>query len=132
MKIHLGTDICELQRIQSIFEKYGKKFLNKTYTQAEIDYCLSTPHHTYSRLAVRFATKEAVSKALGVGLNGLGWSKGVDWKDIELIRNDKGAISLELYDKAKKIAQESGITNWAVSVSHSKSNAISTVIGYTE
>jgi len=130
MKLFLGTDICEIDRIQSLYDKYGEKFLKKTYTDAEISYCLSRPKLIAQRLAVRFAAKEAASKALGVGINKLGWSRGINWKDIELARSEKGSVELRLYDKARNFAEELGITNWAVSVSHSKDNAISTVIGY--
>ena len=132
MKLFLGTDICEIDRIQSLYDKYGEKFLKKTYTDAEISYCLSRPKLIAQRLAVRFAAKEAASKALGVGINKLGWSKGVNWKDIELARSEKGSVEIKLYDKARNFVEELGITNWAVSVSHSKDNAISTVIGYKE
>ncbi|EKE04586.1 MAG: hypothetical protein ACD_20C00046G0007 [uncultured bacterium] len=130
MKLFLGTDICEIDRIQSLYDKYGEKFLKKTYTDAEISYCLSRPKLIAQRLAVRFAAKEAASKALGVGINKLGWSRGINWKDIELVRSEKGSVEIKLYDKARNFAEELGITNWAVSVSHSKDNAISTVIGY--
>ena len=130
MRVFLGTDICEIDRIQAIYNKYGDRFLKKTFTEQEIKYCLSNPKNTVSRLAVRFATKEAISKALGVGINKLGWSKGIDWKDVELLHNPNGSVSLNLHNKAKEFEQKMGIENWAVSVSHSKISAISTVIGY--
>jgi len=130
MKIHLGTDICEIDRIENLYKKFGKKFLYKIFTEEEIQYSLSRSSNLAHRLAVRFATKEAVSKALGVGLNGLGWSKGVDWKDIELIRNQNGNVNIKLYNKALILQDQAGIKRWEVSVSHSKNIAISTVIGY--
>lgn len=130
MKLYLGTDITEIDRIDAIYKKYGKRFLNKTFTSAEIEYCTSKSTHSTSRLAVRFAVKESVSKALGVGINKIGWDKGINWKDVELVRNDKGAVTLRLYGKAKQLEQKLNITNWEVSVSHSKRDAIATVIGY--
>lgn len=130
MHLILGTDICEIERIQEIYNKYGNKFLEKIFTSGEINYCLSIPKNTASRLAVRFAAKEAASKALGVGINKLGWNKGVDWKDIELVRNHDNAVNIKLYNKAKKLEEKLGIKNWIVSVSHSRNNAVSTVIGY--
>jgi len=132
MKIFLGTDITEIDRIDAMYKKYGKKFLQKTFTEAEIAYCTSKPLHTASRLAVRFAVKESVSKALGVGINKLGWDKGIDWKDVELTRDENGAVELLLSGKAKAIQDKLGITSWSVSVSHSKRDAIATVIGYRE
>lgn len=130
MKIFLGTDICEINRIAESYEKFGKKFLNKIFTQSEVNYCIQKPKLTAQRLAVRFATKEAVAKALGVGINKLGWDKGIDWKDVEVLRDEKGAVCIKLTGKAKKLEEENCITNWTISVSHSKDNAISTVIGY--
>ena len=132
MKIFLGNDICEINRIQAAFDKFGKKFLEKTFTENEIKYCLSSPKNTASRLSVRFATKEAVSKALGVGIKRLGWSKGINWKDVESIRDTNGALTIRLCGKAKELEQQLGITKWEVSVSHSHTDAISTVIGYKE
>ena len=130
MKIFLGNDICEIDRIQAAYDKFGKKFLEKTFTENEIKYCLSSPKNTAARLAVRFATKEAVSKALGVGINRLAWSKGINWKDVEVVRDINGALKTELSGKAKELEQQLKISAWAVSVSHSHTDALSTVIGY--
>jgi len=130
MEIFLGTDICEINRIGETYEKYGKRFLDKVFTQSEIDYCVQKIKLIPQRLAVRFATKEAAAKALRVGINKIGWNKGVDWKDVEVLRDEYGAVNIKLYGKAKELEKKLGITNWAVSVSHSKDNAVSTVIGY--
>lgn len=130
MKIFTGIDICEIERIQEVFDKYGKKFLEKTFTEPEIKYCLSNPRLTAQRLAVRFATKEAVSKALGVGINRLGWSHGINWKDVEVIRNSHGAVELRLFNRASELQGKLGIDNWVVSVSHSRKDAVASVTGY--
>jgi len=132
MKIFLGNDICEISRIEHAYKKFGEKFLEKTYTFQEIEYCVSSQKNLASRLAVRFATKEALSKALGVGINRLGWNKGINWKDVECIRDANGALTVKLCGKAKELEQKFGITKWEVSVSHSHTDAISTVIGYKE
>ncbi len=130
MKIYTGVDICEIERIEKSYEKYGKKFLNKIYTKSEINYCLKNPKKTAERLAVRFAAKEAVSKALEVGINKIGWNKGVNWQDIEVVKNSSGSLNLKLVDKAELIQNKKNIKNWTVSVSHSKNDAIAFVIGY--
>lgn len=130
MKIFTGIDICEIDRIAQALDKYGERFLHKTYTEGEVEYCLSRPRLTAQRLAVRFATKEAVSKALGVGMNRLGWSKGINWKEVEVLRDTKGAISVRLSGGAKELEKKLGIDEWSVSVSHSKTNAIAYVTGY--
>lgn len=130
MKIFLGTDICEIERIELTYKKYDKKFLDRTFTENEARYCLSLPALTAQRLAVRFAVKEAVSKALGVGINKLGWDKGINWKDVELVRDGNGAITINLSGKAQELQHKLDITQWSVSVSHSKHDAVATVIGY--
>ena len=61
MRLFLGTDICEIQRIEDIYKKYGQAFLKKIYTLREINYCLSNEKMAIPRLAARFAAKEAVS-----------------------------------------------------------------------
>ena len=93
MRLFLGTDICEIQRIEDIYKKYGQEFLKKIYTLREINYCLSNERMAVPRLAARFAAKEAVSKALKIGMNGLGWEKGMYFKDIEVLKDENGAVS---------------------------------------
>jgi holo-[acyl-carrier protein] synthase len=130
MKIVTGIDICEINRISEALDKYGKRFLEKTYTEEEIAYCLSRPRLSAQRLAVRFAAKEAVSKALGVGMNRLGWNKGINWKDVEVLRDENGAVSIRLFNRAKELEKQLGVDEWSVSVSHSKTDAIAYVTGY--
>jgi holo-[acyl-carrier protein] synthase len=132
MKIFLGTDICDIARIEKAYKRFGEKFLNRTFSQAEIKYALNSSKKTAERLAVRFATKEAVSKALKAGINKIGWNKGINWKDVELVNGEYGEAFLSLRGKALQLAQKFEISRWEVSVSHSESHAISTVIGYNE
>lgn len=125
----LGIDICQISRIENAYKKFGSKFLKKTFTQDEIDYCLSSKKRLYDRLSVRFAMKEAVSKALGVGINSLGWDKGINWKDVEIFKqNSHGAISVKLHGKAKKLAHLKNISHWQTSVSHMGDYAIAEAI----
>ncbi len=130
MRLFLGTDLCEIDRVKEIYNKYGNAFLQKIFSLREINYCLSNDKMVIQRLAVRFAAKEAVSKALKVGLNGLGWGKGIHFKDIELVRDENGATFVKLYGVAKELEKKLCITDWEVSVSHSKTHAMATVIGY--
>ncbi|MEI7474085.1 MAG: holo-ACP synthase [bacterium] len=130
MKLYLGTDICEVNRIKKFHIKFNDKFLNKIFTTSEINYCTMQPKKMYQSLTARFAVKEAVSKALGVGINGLGWKNGIDFKDVEIIRSENGSISLLLSGKALIFQNKLKINNWSVSVSHSENYATATVIGY--
>ena len=61
----VGTDIIEVARIENLIKEKGDKFLNKIYTQREIDYCESKGPNKYQHYAGRFAAKEAITKAIG-------------------------------------------------------------------
>jgi holo-[acyl-carrier protein] synthase len=128
----LGTDICQISRIQKAVDKYGDKFLQKTFTPSEVKYALTNKRNVYERLSVRFATKEAVSKALGVGINKLGWGKGINWKEVEIIRGEMNNIDLSLTGRAKELADQKKVQFWRVSVSHMGDYAIATVAGIVE
>ncbi|MBA4250243.1 MAG: holo-[acyl-carrier-protein] synthase [Chlorobiaceae bacterium] len=80
----IGIDIIEIQRIKESVDKLGDKFLNKIFTEKELDYSLSKPNK-YQHLAARFAAKEAVTKALGTG-----WNGEFSWKNIEVSNDEKG------------------------------------------
>ena len=131
MKIFLGTDICEIDRIKKVHLKFKDKFLNKVFTEKEIKYCESQGQRIYQSLAARYSAKEAVSKALSVGINGLGWADGIYFKDVEIIRAPNGSISLNLTNQALIEQQKLKINHWTISVSHSSNNAIATVIGHS-
>jgi holo-[acyl-carrier protein] synthase len=120
--ISTGIDIIEIDRIKAVLSKYGERFLKKIYTQQEIDYCNNRP----ANLAGRFAAKEATMKALGTG------TRGVSWKDIEVIRAESGAPSIKLYERALKRYDKLGCTDLALSFSHSRDYAIASVIVTTK
>ena len=74
MIIGIGTDICDIRRIEQSIEKFGERFLDKTFTQSEQDYCESKARPAMS-YAKRFAAKEAVAKALaGPNTGPLSWT----------------------------------------------------------
>ena len=123
--IKIGTDICSIERISSAYDRFGPRLLHRILTPAEAEYVLSQPPQLASRLAGRFAAKEAASKALGTG-----W-RGVAWKEIEVIRDLTGAPSLRLHGRAERIAASLGLRCWEVSVSHERDYAIAFVLAYT-
>ncbi|GAI48585.1 unnamed protein product, partial [marine sediment metagenome] len=92
-------------------------FLHRVYTEPE----LKLYHKKPSSLAVRFAGKEAVIKALGTQ------AKGVSWKEIEILSDPSGRPLVHLYGKAQKQASGLGLNNLAISLSHSKEYAIACV-----
>lgn len=95
MKICCGTDIIEIERIKKSIEdeKMGKAFIERVYTQKEIEYCESKKAQKYQHYAARFAAKEAVFKAISEQLED---KYSITWKDIEVINNKQGRPKLNL------------------------------------
>lgn len=87
MKILCGTDIIEINRIKNSIENKGKVFLDKIYTQAEINYCESKRNAKYQHYAARFAAKEAIFKAISETLEN---KYDIKWTDVEIINDEKG------------------------------------------
>lgn len=123
--MRIGTDICSTKRIEEVYGKYGARFLEKILTAREIEYVMSEPPHVVTRLAGRFAAKEAVSKTLGTG-----W-RGVNWKEVEILRHPSGEPIVHLRDRAADIAKRRRLDNWQVSISHEKEFAVATVLAYS-
>ena len=113
-----GVDIIEIRRIAGVLERYGERFLGRIYTAGELEYCRGRP----SKLASRFAAKEATMKALGTGVRGVGW------KDIEVVRAPSGAPSIALHGRAKARAERLGVQEISVSMSDSQDNAVAFVV----
>ncbi len=127
----LGTDIVYLPRVEGLYQRYGNRFLEKVLTSQERAFCVSpvSLKVKVSRIASRIAAKEAVVKALGIGLSTMGNPRGTMWSSIELLREEKHAPKIRLYGKAAEVAQTMGIKHWLVSVSHDGDYATATVIG---
>jgi holo-[acyl-carrier protein] synthase len=123
--VSVGVDIVEIARIARTLARFGRRFLRRVYTDAEIAYCRGKP----SRLAARFAAKEAVAKALGVGIF---WREGVYWRDVEVIRDQRGKPGIHLAGGALERARQIGLTHWALSLSHSREHAVAVVVATKE
>lgn len=122
-QVKIGTDICQIDRVKLAYRRYGKRFLNRILTKKEIKYVTSKKRNLITRLAGRFAAKEATSKVLGTGL------RGVYFKEIEILREKSGAPKIVLYKRAKQKAKKLGLINFEVSISHERDFAIAVVIG---
>jgi holo-[acyl-carrier protein] synthase len=120
--IKVGTDICSITRIREAYEKNGERFLDKILTSEEKRYVLSRQKRVAESLAGRFAAKEAVGKALGVGLRGVGW------KEIEIGRSPYGAPLVMLHGRAKERASFLKLSTFDVSISHEREFAIAVVV----
>jgi holo-[acyl-carrier protein] synthase len=81
------------------------------------------------KAAGRIAVKEAVSKALGCGVNGLGWRQGVQWRDIEVVSQKQSPPELLLRGRALDASTRLGVRTWRLSLSHDGDYALATVVG---
>ena len=117
-----GLDATEIARIASTLERYGKRFVGRVFTDEEVAYC-RRKRDTASSFAARFASKEAVMKALGTGI------RGVRWRDIEIARKPGGPPTVVLHGTALARAQGLGLDHLAVSLSHSQEYAVAFVVG---
>jgi holo-[acyl-carrier protein] synthase len=122
MIVGMGIDLEEVERVKGAIERQGERFLKRIYTERERAYCEQFKDK-YERYAGRFAVKEAAMKALGTG-----WSRGVRWVDIEVVRIPFGRPTLELKGEAGKIADRLGVKNIAVSITHTPKQAWAQVI----
>ena len=114
-----GVDIIEISRIRKMVKRWGKRFLNRIYTETEIRICRGKPE----KLASRFAGKEAVMKALGTGI------RGISWLEIEIDSEPSGKPVVNLYGKAQAKAENLGINELAISLSDSREYSVAFVVG---
>lgn len=122
MIIGSGIDLVEIERIQHSVDRYGQRFLNRVYTGAEQAYCLRKKKAAES-LAARFAAKEAGAKALGTGI-----SYGVNWLEIEVIREPSGRPTIQFHGRAAEIAARLGVAHAALSITHTADLAMASVV----
>jgi holo-[acyl-carrier protein] synthase len=113
----IGTDIIECLRIAKMIERHGEIFLTRVYTQHEIEYCTARKAAT-QHYAGRFAAKEAVLKALGTG-----WTRGIQWRDIEVQNEMGGKPKIHLGGAAAELARKMGINEMLISISHCRTHA---------
>ncbi len=120
MKISCGTDIVSIERIKKAIERHGDKFLNTVYTEDEIKYCLEHEASKYEHFAARFAAKEAAFKATTKIFDN---EKNVDWKNIEVLKNEDGRPDIYF-----KNIESKRIESIDISLSHSDEFAVATVV----
>ena len=118
-----GVDLIEIARVERVLERHGERFLERVFTPAEVFYCRARP----PELAARFAAKEAVAKALGVGVRMMA-RDGIRWQEAEIVGDHRGKPLIRLRGRAAELAEELGLTQWAVSLSHTKTHAIAFVV----
>ena len=116
---YVGIDIIEIPRIEQAISRWKNRFLKRVYTDREMEICCGR----VSSLAARFAGKEALLKTLGVS------SYGIGWQEMEILSDHEGKPVVHLHGKARKQAERLGLSNIAISLSHSKEYAIALAVG---
>lgn len=118
----IGIDLVNIKRMGKVIDRWGKKFINRVFTAQEIDFCFRGSK-SVSSLALRFAAKEAFSKAIGLGMK-----KGIRWQDIEVVQNPSGRPDLNVTGKALSFCHEEGIRSWCVTLTDEGDYGIAMVI----
>lgn len=115
MILGLGIDIIEIERVKDSIDKFGDKFLNKLFTEKEIEYCSSKPNK-YQHYAARFAAKEAVAKALATG-----WNHEFNFKFVEIFNEPNGMPKVNLHGSLKSFLEND--KELKISITHSRDYA---------
>lgn len=118
-----GIDLVETARIAELLEEHGPRFESRCFTAGELAYA-GDKKRRVEHLAGRFAAKEAVLKVLGTG-----WSQGIAWTDVEVVREPSGRPVVRLHGRCAEVAGELGIDEWWLSITHIDSHAAASAIG---
>ena len=110
--VSLGIDLTRIDRLAAAHERRGQRMLDRLFTPAERAYC-DARKARMTHYAGRFAVKEAVMKVLGTG-----WSRGVRWVDIEVLREPGEAPSVVLHGASAAIARQRSIERIHISITH--------------
>ena len=118
MKLATGVDIIEIERFEGTMDRQGERFKKRFYTPRELEQV----GDNVASLAVRFAAKEAISKALGTGM---GKTRPIE---MEVVRDEKRAPHVHLHGEALRVAESLGLHTWSISLSHSDKYAVAFVV----
>ena len=113
-----GIDAIEIDRVEKTLQRHPQRFLSRVFTELEVAYCRGRVRE----LAARFAAKEAMMKALGTGVRGVGW------RDIEVLPDRRGKPLVYLHDRAAKRARALGMGQPEVSMTHSDRLALAFIV----
>lgn len=122
MIVGTGIDTTEVTRIAASIERFGRRFLERVFTDEEIRYCQSKANKA-ERYAARFAAKEAGMKAIGTG-----WRLGVTWHDVEVRRAPGGRPTVVFHGKAAEFFTRLGAVRAHLSLTHTRELAMAQVI----
>jgi len=119
-----GIDMVDCRRLREAVERHEDRFLQRVFTEFELNYCLGRKREI-EHLAGRFAAKEAVLKVLGTG-----WRSGIAWTDVEVRNDPSGQPRVFLTGRCKQLAEQMGLTEILISISHIDTHAIASAIGH--
>jgi holo-[acyl-carrier protein] synthase len=119
----IGVDLARVDRVASSITRYGERFLNRIFTPQEIECCQGRAWAA-SGFAMRFAAKEAFSKALGVGLR----RGGIRWREVEVVPNLLGKPELLVSGRAAELCEQAGIVSMHLTLTDEDNHAIAVVI----
>jgi holo-[acyl-carrier protein] synthase len=107
----IGIDLVNIKRLERAMERWGDRFVGRVFTSDERKFCYKRAYPA-SAFALRFAAKEAFSKALGLGMK-----RGIRWRDIEIFHHPGGQPYLKLHGRSSDICREKKITSSHLSLS---------------
>ena len=125
-KILHGIDLVDCPRIEQMLERHGNHFLDRVFTATEQQQA-SEIKNRIERLCGRFAAKEAVLKLLGTG-----WRGKIAWTDIEVVNNPLGQPKVTLSGEVKRIADEMGVVDISLSISHTANFIMASAVAMTK
>ena len=120
--MRIGCDIIEIARIKHFVEQHSTNLIGRVFTQREWNYC-QRQANPYPSFAARFAAKEAVAKAFGVGIG-----KNLSWTSVEIVNNPQGEPEIVLDAQGQQLLENLSAESIHISLSHSRDNAIAVAI----
>ena len=121
-----GIDLVDFPRIEGLMARHDERFLERVFTEREQSDAAAVRNQV-EKLAGRFAAKEAVLKLIGTG-----WRGKIAWTDIEVVNNALGQPIVEITGEVKRIADEAGIEQITLSITHTANFAIASVVALRE
>lgn len=118
----IGIDLVDIRRMENVISRWGARFINRVFTRDEIKTCYERPFPPAS-FALRFAAKEAFSKALGLGMR-----RGLRWRDIEVFHFPGGRPGIRPLGRSSEICKEERISGYHVSLSDEGNYGVAMVI----
>jgi len=126
MKVLLGLDLTEVDRVAGVLERWGDRFVRRVFRPGELSRTRRHPRARAEHVAGRFAAKEAAMKALGTG-----W-RGLAFKDVEVGRDPRGKPTLSFHGRALDRSRELRVASTEVSITHTATMAAAVVALLTE